>query len=97
MKPSQALKEHRVFIRTMAHRLHLLNPRVFGSVVNGTDTEGSDLDILVDPDPERTTLIELDALQTVLTERLGIPVDVRTPAELHARFRDQVLAEAQAI
>ncbi len=97
MKPSQVLHMHRALIRSLAVQYHLRNPRVFGSVLKGTDVDGSDLDILVDPDPERTTLFELDALQEALSERLGIRVDVRTPAELHARFRDEILREAQAI
>lgn len=97
MKPSQALQMHRALIRSLAVQYHLHNPRVFGSVLNGTDAEGSDLDILVDPDPERTTLFELDALQDALSEKLGIRVDIRTPAELHARFRDEILREAQPV
>ena len=68
-------------------------PRVFGSVANGTDQEGSDLDLLVDP-TDSTTLLRLSALQLEAERLLGVRVDVLTPKSLPASFRDRVLAEA---
>jgi predicted nucleotidyltransferase len=50
-----------------------INPRVFGSVLRGRDTESSDLDILVDPLPG-TTLFDLGGLQIALEELLAMPV-----------------------
>jgi uncharacterized protein len=35
----------------MAVQFRAQNPRVFGSVAEGTDLDGSDLDLLVDPLP----------------------------------------------
>ena len=75
----------------MSH--HASNPRVFGSTVHGVDTDGSDLDILVDPLPG-ATLFDLGAIQFELEDFLGVPVDVLTPKDLPAKFRDRVLAEA---
>ena len=49
MKPSEALHLHRDAIRRVVERNDACNPRVFGSVVHGKDTEASDIDILVDP------------------------------------------------
>jgi uncharacterized protein len=46
------------------------NPRVFGSVLRGGDTESSDLDILVDPLPG-ATLFDLGGFQIALQELLG--------------------------
>ncbi|MEY4592040.1 MAG: hypothetical protein RIR18_935 [Pseudomonadota bacterium] len=69
------------------------NPRVFGSVMRGTDTENSDLDLLVDPLPG-VTLFDLGAIQIELEESLGVSVDVLTPKDLPESFRAQVLAEA---
>jgi predicted nucleotidyltransferase len=74
-----------------AHRA--VNPRVFGSVANGGDTEGSDLDILIDPTPD-TTLLDIGAIRHELLQLLGVPVDVLTPRALPDGFRDRVLAEA---
>jgi uncharacterized protein len=51
MKPSEALPQHRERIRRLVSEAGMTNPRVFGSVLRGEDTEESDLDILVDPAP----------------------------------------------
>jgi len=51
MKPSLRVESHRSQIRELIDLFHLTNPRVFGSVLYGSDTELSDLDLLVDPMP----------------------------------------------
>ena len=73
------------------------NPRVFGSVLHGDDTEVSDLDILVDPIDGRTTLASLVRMRREIEQVLGVKVDVQTPMSLHERFREDVLREAVAI
>lgn len=93
MKPSLALDLKRTAIREAASRFRTANPRVFGSVMQGVDAEGSDLDLLVDPLPG-ATLFDLGGLQVELEELLGVPVDVLTPGDLPPRFRAKVLAEA---
>jgi uncharacterized protein len=96
MKPSEALATHRDEIRgiVMAHRAR--NARVFGSVLHGTDTEQSDIDILVDP-TEDTTLFDLGAIRYKLRHLLGVPVDILTPGALPDKFRDAVLSEVEPI
>ncbi|ESQ80562.1 nucleotidyltransferase family protein [Asticcacaulis sp. YBE204] len=74
----------------------MLNPRVFGSVLKGTDTEASDLDLLVDA-PSGTSLFDIAGLQVELEERLGVRVQVLTPQDLPVSFRDQVVREAAAV
>ena len=96
MKPSVSLEMHRIAVRETASRFHTANPRVFGSVIRGGDEEGSDLDLLVDPMPG-TTLFDLGGLQVELEDLLGVPVDLLTPGDLPARFREQVLADAQPV
>ncbi|MEQ1591211.1 MAG: nucleotidyltransferase family protein [Thiobacillaceae bacterium] len=93
MKPSQALATHRDAIRNVVALHRACNPRVFGSVVHGDDTEGSDLDILIDPTPD-TTLFDIGAIRHELLQLLGVPVDVLTPRALPEKFRATVLAEA---
>lgn len=96
MKPSQLLLQHRKAICLTASNHGLSNVRVFGSVLHGQDTEGSDLDLLVDA-PPGTTLFDLGHLQVELEELLGIPVEVLTPQDLPPKFRAAVLAEARPI
>ncbi|MFO1341041.1 MAG: nucleotidyltransferase family protein [Burkholderiaceae bacterium] len=93
MKPSDALAANRAAIRHVVASHRARNARVFGSVVHGRDTEGSDLDILVDPTSE-TTLMDVAAIQVELQRLLGVSVDVLTPGALPDAFRGQVLAEA---
>ena len=96
MKPSVALAHKRAAIRELAGRFRAANPRVFGSVLHGTDTDGSDLDLLVDALPG-ATLFDLGGLQVELEETLGVPVDLLTPGDLPSTFRDRVLSEARPI
>ena len=93
MRPSLALQSQRLAIRRIVEAHHATNARVFGSVAAGEDSEGSDLDILVDPTPD-TTLLDLGAIRTELRDLLGLPVDVVTPDSLPARVRATVLARA---
>ncbi|HEY6848401.1 MAG TPA: nucleotidyltransferase family protein [Terracidiphilus sp.] len=94
MRPSEAL--HREEIRHIVEARHAKNPRVFGSVVHGDDTEDSDLDILVDPTPE-TSMFDIGEIRYQLRKLLGVSVDVLTPRVLHARLRHQVVSEAQPV
>jgi uncharacterized protein len=96
MRPSFALDLQRSTVRETARRFRVANPRVFGSVLHGTDQDGSDLDLLVDALPG-ATLFDLGGLQDELESLLGVHVDVLTPADLPQKFRAQVLAEAQPV
>ncbi|KEH08486.1 DNA polymerase [Delftia sp. 670] len=87
---------NRSAVREMASRFRTANPRVFGSVLHGTDRDGSDLDLLVDALPG-ATLFDLGGLQDELESLLGLRVDLLTPGDLPLKFRAQVLAEAQPI
>lgn len=87
------MPRHRETIRQLVLRAGMSNPRVFGSVLRGEDREDSDLDILVDPAP-RASLLAMERLQAQLAKEIGVKVDLRTPEEIHLRFREKVLAEA---
>ena len=96
MKPSVALAAHRKQIREIVSAHRASNARVFGSVAAGTDTEASDLDILIDPKPEMT-LLDIGAIRYKLKKLLGVPVDVLTPKALPEKFRQSVTEAALAI
>ena len=96
MRPSKALYSHREDIRRVVEQNHARNPRVFGSVLYGEDTEGSDLDLLVDPTPD-TSLMDIARIQNRLQKLLGVPVDVLTPKALPESLRKRVLAEAMPV
>ena len=96
MRPLTALDMQRHAIRKATERHRAANPRVFGSVLHGTDRDGSDLDLLVDPMPG-ATLFDLGELQQELEAMLGVPVDLLTPGDLPPGFRARVLAEATPV
>lgn len=93
MRPSEACWKHREAIRRIVASHGVANPRVFGSVLHGDDTEDSDLDLLVDAN-DRTTLFDIVTIERELRETLGVDVDIQTPESLSKRFRDAVLMEA---
>lgn len=96
MTMQAAINRQRSKIRHLAQSHRATNPRVFGSVLHGTASSDSDIDILVDALPG-ATLFDLGGLQLALEELLGAPVDLLTPQDLPSRFRDKVLAEARPI
>ncbi|MGD0346547.1 MAG: nucleotidyltransferase family protein [Terracidiphilus sp.] len=96
MRPSEILPQYRETIRQLVLEAGMANPRVFGSVVRGEDSEGSDLDILVDPAP-RASLLAMEMLQSRLASVTGVKIDLRTPEEIHPKFREKVLAEAASL
>jgi hypothetical protein len=93
MKPSELLAQHRAAIRRVVAAHRATNPRVFGSVAHGADTEASDLDLLVDPQ-EQMSLFDVGAIIAELNELLAIRVDVATPSALPESMRQQVLRDA---
>ena len=96
MRPSEALAVHGAKLRQLASRHGLSHPRVFGSVLSGTDTEESDLDLLVEPS-ESTSLLTLAAFKIEAEQLLGVPVSVLTLDGLPPRFRSRVLQQARAL
>ena len=96
MRPSEAIVGKREAVIAAAARYRSANPRVFGSVVRGTDGDNSDLDLLVDPMPG-ATLFDLGGLQQELESLLGVRVDLLTPGDLAPGVLRCVLAEARPL
>ena len=68
---------------------------LFGSVVRGEATETSDVDILVEFDPDaHIGLFDFARLQNMLSDLLGCRVDMATPDALHPALKDRILKEA---
>jgi predicted nucleotidyltransferase len=97
MRPSEALARHREEVLQIISRYPVSNPRIFGSVARGEDVEGSDLDILVEPEFEVTTFVHLADLEINLEALLGITVDVRTPGEFGNRASMRVAADVRPL
>lgn len=71
---------------------------LFGSVLHGTNRPDSDLDLLVEFEPEvRMGLIGFAGVEIELTDLLGLKVDLRTAEDLSKYFRQQVIGEAEVL
>ncbi len=70
---------------------------IFGSALRGNLGPKSDIDLLVEFDPEHTpSLFGVARLERELSELFGgRKVDLRTPEDLSPYFREQVLEEAE--
>ena len=90
------LGKNREKILDLAAKHGAHNVRVFGSAARGKMGPNSDIDLLVDLEPDRS-LFDLGALLMDLQDLLGCKVDVVTAASLHWYIRDQILAEAQPL
>ena len=87
------LSERRDEVLEVAAQHHAGNVRVFGSVARGEETEGSDIDLLVDMEPGRSLLDQV-RLRRAMSELLGVDVDVVTSGGLLPRDRSTILDEA---
>jgi predicted nucleotidyltransferase len=85
-------RRRRAVIEAAAHR-GASDIRVFGSLARGDDTEGSDLDLLVDLS-DGVGLVALSALSREFAEIVGVTADVIPAGSLKPALRDRVLAEA---
>jgi predicted nucleotidyltransferase len=93
MRPSEALEKKRDLVLAIIAKYPVMNPRVFGSVARGEDVEGSDLDLLVDPDSEVTTFAHLGELAEELESLLGTGVDIVTPSGLLPKVNARIQSE----
>ncbi|MFL5314484.1 MAG: nucleotidyltransferase family protein [Microvirga sp.] len=79
-------------MREIIARYPVRHPQVFGSVARGEDTEGSDIDVLVEP-LRGTTYLTLAKLQLELEALLGVEVDIATPGAIGPRLVEQVMRD----
>lgn len=92
----ELLAEKRDAIIAIASKHGAFNVRVFGSAARGTANENSDIDFLVEFEPERT-LFDRVGFKQDLEALLDRRVDVAKPSNLNERIRDKVLQEAVAL
>jgi len=96
MDAKTLIKVRRKEILQIAAQNGAVDVRVFGSVARGDDTQGSDIDFLVNLEPGRS-LLDLARLLRELNTLLERPVDVVTEAGLRPRIKPQVLKDARPI
>lgn len=83
----------RELLPELRERFHVVEVAVFGSRARTDATPRSDLDLLVTFD-STASLFDLVRMERELSERLGVEVDVVTPASLKPRIKDRILESA---
>lgn len=82
-------------IESFCKRHHITRFAFFGSVLSERFGPESDLDVLVNFDPEHIpTLFDLVHMEDELAGLFGRKIDLRTPEELSDLFRDAVVSSA---
>lgn len=90
------LNSNRNEILRIARKHGAYNIRIFGSAVRGEDSPESDVDFLVDLEPDRS-LFDIGGLLIDLKSLLNRNVDVVTERGLHWYVRNHILNEAQPL
>ncbi len=77
-------------------RNHVRRLSLFGSALRDQLRPDSDIDLLVEFEPDRTPgLFSIVRMEMELSEALGRKVDMRTPEDLSRYFRDEVVENAK--
>lgn len=94
MHPSLKLDE--ATLARFCQRHHIRRLSLFGSHLKGAARPDSDIDLLVEFDPEHIpTLFDIAGMEIELSELLGGKVDLRTAGDLSRYFRDDVMRMAE--
>ena len=83
-------------IESFCRKYHITRLSLFGSVLRDDFSSESDVDVLVDFEPEYIpSFFRLFAMQDELSKIMGgRKVDMRTPKDLSRYFRDEVIKNA---
>ena len=90
------IKLNKAEITEFCRRNKIIKLSLFGSSLRDDFSPESDVDILVEFDPEaRVGLMKLAGMESELSEIIGRKVDLNTPGFISKYFRDKVLAESE--
>lgn len=85
----------RNWLSGFCHGNHIMKLSLFGSVLREDFNEESDIDVLVEFEPDYMVgFLRLAELELALSEKFGRKVDLRTPEELSKYFRSDVVGSA---
>ena len=95
MSPHVEIDREKLVELCRAYRVRRL--ALFGSVIRDDFGAESDIDVLVEFEPNTKTGLSFFSLQEKLSELFGRPVDLSTPGFLSPRIRDKVADEARPV
>src|SRR5688500_14964335 len=82
-------------LAAFCRRYHIRKLSLFGSVLRDDFGPESDVDVLVEFDPDHIPGLTFFAMEDELSDILGYKVDLNTLNFLSSYIRDRVLAEAE--
>ncbi len=84
-------------IKEFCEKNHIRKFAFFGSVIRDDFRPDSDVDVLVEfePDYHPIGLFEVSEMELEFSDMIGKKADLRTPKELSEYFRDEVVSEAE--
>jgi predicted nucleotidyltransferase len=86
----------RAVVGEFCRRNHIRKLSFFGSVLRDDFSPQSDVDLLVEFDPDHIPgYFGLSAMEQELSGLMGRKVDLRTPGEISEYYLDRVLASSQ--
>jgi uncharacterized protein len=74
---------------------HIVRLALFGSVLSDHFSEASDVDVLVEFDPEHVPgLFSIVEMKEELSQNIGREVDLRTPEDISKLFRNEIIQQS---
>ena len=85
-------------MKEMLHKEGVTTLSLFGSLARGEAQADSDIDVLIEVDPEADFgLLDLSGVQHLIEDRLNRKVDVLMRDEIRPEFKQRLLREAEAV
>ena len=82
-------------IATFCRKHHIRRLSLFGSILRDDFGPDSDIDVLVEFQPEARTGFAFFGMQDELSQMLGRKVDLNTPGFLSKYFREEIMREEE--
>ena len=95
MSPRLTIDRER--ISEFCRRHHIRRLALFGSALRADFGPTSDVDVLVEFEPDHVPGLAFFTMQQELSTLIGRPVDMNTPGFLSRYFRESVLKEAEPL
>ena len=93
IQESQGLKSLKAGLKAFVD--HIIKLALFGSVLTNHFSNTSDVDILVEFDPEHVPgLFRIVEMKEELSRNIGREVDLRTPEDISKLFRKEVIQQS---
>jgi predicted nucleotidyltransferase len=84
-------------LRDFCRENHIRRLALFGSVLRDDFGPESDVDVLVEFEPEARIGLRFFSIEEQLATLLGRNIDLNTPGFLSKYFRDEVMSEAEVL